>query len=66
MKVGLGTGTSYITSWREILNVGFGELIFPGAVKRILSLTVPGENFFNPSYFQMRKFFIHSRIVQAA
>lgn len=28
--------------------------------------TVSGEKFFSLSYFQMREFFIHSRIVQAA
>lgn len=39
---------------------------YEGNVKRTLSPTVPGENFFSPSYFPMRKFFICSSIVRAA
>lgn len=43
-----------------------GSSYSQGDVKRTLSPTGPGDNFFSPSYFRMRKFLIHSRIVQAA
>jgi hypothetical protein len=62
----LGRGKSYIISRREILNVGFGELIFPGGNQEDPKSTVPGQSFFSLFCFQMRNFFIHSKIVQAA
>lgn len=49
-----------------ILNAGFEGFIFQGDHHGTLHPTVPGENFFSPSYLQVRKFFIRSRIVQAA
>lgn len=47
-----GRGKSDITSWREALNGGFRELVFPGEVKRTLSPQFLGKSFYSPSYFQ--------------
>lgn len=60
-----GRGKGGITSYREVLNVVFRELGFPGEVKRTLSPQSLGS-FYSPAYLQMRKFFIHLRLVQAA